>query len=83
MYLGRNEEEEKGGEAKEKIKKKESGPDSEVGMWPAKGEGETAVEEKKVSGTRERLSTDCTGSPSQITSVYALKCEMVQTAQLP
>ena len=82
MYLGRNVGRgRKRGRGERRKKKNE--PDSEVGMWPAEGEGKTAEEKKKVSGTGERLSNRLCGSPSQITSVYALKCEMVQTAQLP
>lgn len=56
---------------------RKSGTGSEVGMW-SEGEGEG---EKKASG--EGYLPTVRGSLSQITPVYALKCEMVQTAQLP
>lgn len=56
---------------------RKSGTGSEVGMW-SEGEGEG---EKRASG--EGYLPTVRGSPSQITPVYALKCEMVQTAQLP
>lgn len=59
---------------------KKSGTGSEAGMRRRRrGRGR-----KRRAENESWLSTDRTrGSPSQITPVYALKCEMVQTAQLP
>lgn len=74
IYLGRTKEEK--GEAKEKM---EQVAKLVCGQRKEKVKRQR---EKKMSGTREAIYR-LYGSPSQITSVYALKCEMVQTAQLP
>lgn len=69
-------------EEKAKEGEKKSGTSSEVGMWSREEEGRGGEKRRAENDERGYLPT-VRGSPSQITPVYALKCEMVQTAQLP